>query len=70
MVIKSYLYRLIVTLTRVYGYEVSNSKAEGVNRRRIEELRDVMLYVEEHYGEQFTLNSISKLARMEPLSFL
>jgi AraC family transcriptional regulator, transcriptional activator of pobA len=69
LVIKSYLYRLIVTLTRVYGYEVSNSKAEGVNRRRIEELRDVMMYVEEHYGEQFTLNDISKLARMSPYHF-
>lgn len=69
LVIKSYLYQLIVTLTRVYGYEVNDSKTERINRRKIEELRDVMMYVEEHYEEQFNLNDISKIARMSPYHF-
>lgn len=69
LVIKSYLYQLIVTLTRGYGYDTVGLVAERGKRRKIEELRDVMMYVEEHYGEQFTLNEISKIARMSPYHF-
>jgi len=43
LVIKSYLYQLVVTLTRAYGYVAAESPAERANRRKIEDLRDVMM---------------------------
>ncbi|WP_314587598.1 AraC family transcriptional regulator [Paenibacillus terrigena] len=69
LVIKSYLYQLVVTLTRVYGYVAAESPTERANRRKIEDLRDVMMFVEEHYGEEFTLNDISRIARMSSFHF-
>ena len=64
LVIKSYLYQFVVTLTRAYGYVTTESAAERATRRKIEDFRDVMMFVEEHYGEEFTLNDISRIARM------
>lgn len=69
LVIKSYLYQLVVTLTRAYGCVATESPTKRVNRRKMEELRDVMMFVEEHYGEQFNLNDISRIARMSPYHF-
>ncbi|WP_193726568.1 helix-turn-helix transcriptional regulator [Paenibacillus guangzhouensis] len=69
LVIKSHLYQLVVTLIRAYGYVAADRPAERANRRKTEDLRDVMMFVEEHYGEAFTLKDISRIARMSPFHF-
>lgn len=64
---RSYFMEIIIALERMYGligYGLTHHKSDNAPIIQNAKLRDAVLYIEGHYGENLTLSDISKSARM------
>ena len=61
--VRNLIGQILITITRNYGYTVSNVSVQSTNRYN-ENLRLALAYINEHFCEQLTLDDIIEAAHM------